>query len=774
MATIKAKQLDTGTTANKVVVLDSNAKLPAVAGDALTTLPVLNAHSNVNAASPSGGQVLTWDSTNSQWIAQDASSGGVFNTTDFIAFSSGSQSHTIEENEYAIISLVNTELTLELQTPTAATFYSEVDIYSNLDTSISRLIISNATGQTVYVLHENQLVNSTNSNTIANSGTLTLPVSKRTNLKITLNSSGIRIYVTENSSQGFGNLQFIQGSVTTSNLYPGTHFHNTSSYGPYTYTLPETSTLTGPAFFALSNNATSGTYTVTLSAADITANKKIYYYGNSSATSVTLDLGKGRVEYILYDGYNFKFITNPVKGPYVPQEYETGVGLSIGSTDEDKLFFLTDTNGTLEIITLPTASTIEDDAIFTINTATSPFTSTIPNQSFRLVFNLSDTDRTANEASNTVALYHSGQTNYQTSVTERSATSAYPDSKFYFWRNGTPIYIIKTADKFTIYGQAAYKDQSLTDIVSSTNHSLFYKNAWTVTSTYTNSNNMALPDLSNHEYRYGFPNGFQCITAKKQLGLNDISHPENIITHTNANISAISNGITNNIGVLNSNTGLYEYKTKARVAKFLKYNDKWTLVEEVGGINPCSLLERHVDGSYHILGDESVTAGGLKVYNESNTYASWLKAPSSTYLSANVNFVLPASEGTNGQVLQTDGNGNTSWVTASGGSRPNVYTQTSNFTIGDGTGTDPGAITSSELERVYLINNSSTAVTVTLPAISGDVGSGFKLQIKRLGTANVTVSQNGTEVIDGQNTQVLGNQYANITLVCDGSNWFIV
>ena len=107
--------------------------------------------------------------------------------------------------------------------------------------------------------------------------------------------------------------------------------------------------------------------------------------------------------------------------------------------------------------------------------------------------------------------------------------------------------------------------------------------------------------------------------------------------------------------------------TKARQAKFLKRDDAWVLVEEVGGINPCSLLERHADGSYHILGDESSTAGGLKVYNESNTYASWLKAPLAANLSADVDFVLPASEGSNGQLLQTDGNGNTSWVTPSSG-----------------------------------------------------------------------------------------------------------
>lgn len=75
MATIKAKQLDTGTTANKVVILDSNAKLPAVAGDTLTALPALNTHSDVDAASPTDGDVLQYSSSNGSWSAQPASSG---------------------------------------------------------------------------------------------------------------------------------------------------------------------------------------------------------------------------------------------------------------------------------------------------------------------------------------------------------------------------------------------------------------------------------------------------------------------------------------------------------------------------------------------------------------------------------------------------------------------------------------------------------------------------------------------------------------------------
>ena len=111
-----------------------------------------------------------------------------------------------------------------------------------------------------------------------------------------------------------------------------------------------------------------------------------------------------------------------------------------------------------------------------------------------------------------------------------------------------------------------------------------------------------------------------------------------------------------------------------------------------------------------------------------------------------------------------------------GGSRPNVYTQSASFTVGDGTGTDPGAVTAAELERVYLIDNGASAVTVTLPAISGNVGAGFKLQIKMLGTANVTIGRN-SENIDGKALdETLSVQYSAFTLVCAGSGtgWFII
>ena len=125
----------------------------------------------------------------------------------------------------------------------------------------------------------------------------------------------------------------------------------------------------------------------------------------------------------------------------------------------------------------------------------------------------------------------------------------------------------------------------------------------------------------------------------------------------------------------------------------------------------------------------------------------------------------PQADGAANQVLKTDGAGQLSFVDQSGGgSRPNVYTQSVSFTIGDGTDTDPGAVTAAELERIYIINNGASAVTVTLPLIAGNVGAGYKLQIKRLGSAVVTVGRNGNN-IDGLATDAsLSVQYSSLTI----------
>ena len=128
----------------------------------------------------------------------------------------------------------------------------------------------------------------------------------------------------------------------------------------------------------------------------------------------------------------------------------------------------------------------------------------------------------------------------------------------------------------------------------------------------------------------------------------------------------------------------------------------------------------------------------------------------------------PQADGGADQVLKTDGAGQLSWTTISGGgggSRPTVTTDSSgtNSTI-----SDPAA---ADLEDIYLVSNGASAVTITLPTVTSN--SGYKVNIKRLGTADVTISP-ASGTIDGAASQVLSVQYAAYTLTTDGTNWYII
>ena len=131
-----------------------------------------------------------------------------------------------------------------------------------------------------------------------------------------------------------------------------------------------------------------------------------------------------------------------------------------------------------------------------------------------------------------------------------------------------------------------------------------------------------------------------------------------------------------------------------------------------------------------------------------------------------------AGPGINNYVLTYD-HSSTSWgaeaAAGGGGARPTVTAITATpYTIG----TTDSAIGASELERTYTA--STGAGTVNLPTAVGL--SGFKLQIKRLTSAAVTVDPDGTEHIDhaGQTTFAIATQYTSVTLQSDNANWLIV
>ena len=86
--------------------------------------------------------------------------------------------------------------------------------------------------------------------------------------------------------------------------------------------------------------------------------------------------------------------------------------------------------------------------------------------------------------------------------------------------------------------------------------------------------------------------------------------------------------------------------------------------------------------------------------------------------------------------------------------------------------TDQTLSAPSGIEEVY-IYTPSTAINVNLVA-AATCGSGFKYQIKNVSTNTITIDPNTTETIDGAATFALSTQYASVTLVTDGSNWFII
>ena len=161
--------------------------------------------------------------------------------------------------------------------------------------------------------------------------------------------------------------------------------------------------------------------------------------------------------------------------------------------------------------------------------------------------------------------------------------------------------------------------------------------------------------------------------------------------------------------------------------------------------------------------------GALKLNCEQNTHGITIKSPAHAS-AATYTLTLPVNDGNASDVLQTDGSGVLSWVAQSGGSGYSVTVDTTTITT-----TNPTNLTSpSDNEEVYIINNGATAVTVNMVA-AATCGSGFKYTFKVLGTGAITLDPNSTEYIDhsGQTTYS-PSQYDSVTMVTDGSNWYLV
>jgi hypothetical protein len=126
-----------------------------------------------------------------------------------------------------------------------------------------------------------------------------------------------------------------------------------------------------------------------------------------------------------------------------------------------------------------------------------------------------------------------------------------------------------------------------------------------------------------------------------------------------------------------------------------------------------------------------------------------LKAPAS--VSADLTFTLPATDGTNGQVLSTNGSGVLSFTTPSAGIAFQSSVKTSGFTAVAGEG--------------YFCNTTSSAFTVTLPS-TPTAGQQIALvdYAGTFATNNITLSPNGNKINGSTDNKVLTTNREAVTI----------
>jgi hypothetical protein len=88
--------------------------------------------------------------------------------------------------------------------------------------------------------------------------------------------------------------------------------------------------------------------------------------------------------------------------------------------------------------------------------------------------------------------------------------------------------------------------------------------------------------------------------------------------------------------------------------------------------------------------------------------------------------------------------------------------------------TKTASYTASGSDYTILCNNTSGAITISLPTAAGCTGRVYV--IKKVSPAGNTVTVDGylAETIDGNSTYVLTTQYSTVTIQSDGTNWWVL
>ena len=153
------------------------------------------------------------------------------------------------------------------------------------------------------------------------------------------------------------------------------------------------------------------------------------------------------------------------------------------------------------------------------------------------------------------------------------------------------------------------------------------------------------------------------------------------------------------------------------------------------------------DGTNLVLDSE----GAIRLGDNTGSGYVGLKAPATISGDTPYTLVLPTATGTANQVLQTDGSGNLSFATVSGGAAWQAVV-TSSLTVVAKSG--------------YFVNTSAAAITTTLPA-SATIGDfiSFIDYNATFDTNNLTVARNGHKIQGDASDLTVATERAGFTLV---------
>ena len=172
------------------------------------------------------------------------------------------------------------------------------------------------------------------------------------------------------------------------------------------------------------------------------------------------------------------------------------------------------------------------------------------------------------------------------------------------------------------------------------------------------------------------------------------------------------------------------------------------------------------------------TNASLKVNKATSASSPLIILNSDTTLTAHQDAVISVERGSGTDAQLKWDNTNTLWSAdnATGTARPLVLHSPVDTSITTSTPVSLTGNAKGEYEKIYLVANNNTAITINLFALGSNY-DGYKVIIKKIdsGTGAITISPNGTDNIDGANSSIsISIAYGSVTLLAQGSNWWVL